>query len=161
MKLIIDIPEEIYKASQIVDVKYEDTIQIPLEVITNGTPITDNETECDKCVYSTKDGYCQYDDITETIPPFTVCDIEQKSCDTCIYNGVFSLECARCDDDCTKWKPTVCDIEQYKNFAKWIAGEIMPEIEWQNNQNAFPELACRRLEKLGIVKADGNKWVLI
>ena len=24
---------------------------------------------CDKCVYSTKDGYCQYDDITETIPP--------------------------------------------------------------------------------------------
>ena len=25
---------------------------------------------CDKCVYSTKDGYCQYDDITETIPPF-------------------------------------------------------------------------------------------
>lgn len=26
---------------------------------------------CDKCVYSTKDGYCQYDDITETIPPLT------------------------------------------------------------------------------------------
>jgi hypothetical protein len=25
---------------------------------------------CDKCVYSTKDGYCQYDDITEAIPPF-------------------------------------------------------------------------------------------
>ena len=25
---------------------------------------------CDKCVYSTKDGCCQYDDITETIPPF-------------------------------------------------------------------------------------------
>ena len=24
---------------------------------------------CEKCVYSTKDGYCQYDDITETIPP--------------------------------------------------------------------------------------------
>ena len=29
---------------------------------------------CDKCVYSTKDGYCQYDDITETIPPFEQCD---------------------------------------------------------------------------------------
>jgi hypothetical protein len=24
---------------------------------------------CDKCVYSTSEG-CQYDDITETIPPF-------------------------------------------------------------------------------------------
>ena len=29
---------------------------------------------CDKCVYSTKDGYCQYDDITETIPPLEPCD---------------------------------------------------------------------------------------
>ena len=27
---------------------------------------------CDKCVYSTSEG-CQYDDITETIPPFDDC----------------------------------------------------------------------------------------
>lgn len=39
MKIVIDIPEEIYKASQIVDVKYEDVIQIPLEVISNGKPL--------------------------------------------------------------------------------------------------------------------------
>ena len=39
MKLMIDIPEEIYKASRIVDVQYEDVVQIPLEVIANGTPI--------------------------------------------------------------------------------------------------------------------------
>ena len=29
---------------------------------------------CDKCVYSTKDGYCQYDDITEAILPYEVCE---------------------------------------------------------------------------------------
>ena len=29
---------------------------------------------CDECVYSTKDGYCQYDDVTETIPPLEQCD---------------------------------------------------------------------------------------
>jgi hypothetical protein len=39
MKLIIDIPEEIYKASQIIDVKHEDVVQIPLEVIANGIPL--------------------------------------------------------------------------------------------------------------------------
>ena len=39
MKLIIDIPEEIYKASKIIDVQYEDVVQIPLEVIANGTPL--------------------------------------------------------------------------------------------------------------------------
>jgi len=37
IELVIKIPEEIYKASQILDVKYEDSIQIPLEVIANGT----------------------------------------------------------------------------------------------------------------------------
>lgn len=37
IELVIRIPEEIYKASQILDVKYEDTVQIPLEVIANGT----------------------------------------------------------------------------------------------------------------------------
>ena len=47
MQIVIDIPEEIYKASQIIDVKYEDVIQIPLEVIANGTPIPDNATNGD------------------------------------------------------------------------------------------------------------------
>lgn len=39
VELVIKIPEEVYKASQILDVKHEDTIQIPLEVIANGTPL--------------------------------------------------------------------------------------------------------------------------
>ena len=39
IELVIKVPEEIYTASQIIDVKYEDVIQIPLEVITNGTPL--------------------------------------------------------------------------------------------------------------------------
>ena len=39
IELVIKIPEEIYKASQILDVKYEDTVQIPLEVIASGTPL--------------------------------------------------------------------------------------------------------------------------
>lgn len=39
IELVIKIPEEIYEASQILDVKYEDTVQIPLEVIANGTPL--------------------------------------------------------------------------------------------------------------------------
>lgn len=42
MKIIIDIPEEIYKASQILDVKYEDTIQIPLEIIAKSNPLPKN-----------------------------------------------------------------------------------------------------------------------
>lgn len=44
MQMVINIPEEIYKASKIIDVQYEDVVQIPLEVIANGTPIPDNAT---------------------------------------------------------------------------------------------------------------------
>lgn len=46
-------------------------------------------------------------------------------------------------------------IEALK-FAEWTAKEIFSE----DMDNAFAELACRRLKKLGVVKADGNKWVL-
>ena len=42
IELVIKIPEEIYKASQIIDAKYEDVIQIPLEVIKNGTLLGNN-----------------------------------------------------------------------------------------------------------------------
>ena len=38
IELVIKIPTAIYEASQILDVKYEDTVQIPFEVIANGVP---------------------------------------------------------------------------------------------------------------------------
>ena len=37
MQIIINIPKEIYKASQIIGGKFDDVIQIPLEVIANCT----------------------------------------------------------------------------------------------------------------------------
>lgn len=39
IEIVIKIPAEIYEASQILHVKYEDTVQIPLEVIANGVPL--------------------------------------------------------------------------------------------------------------------------
>jgi hypothetical protein len=39
IEMVVKIPEEIYKASQIIGVKHENVIQIPLEVIANGIPL--------------------------------------------------------------------------------------------------------------------------
>lgn len=47
----------------------------------------------------------------------------------------------------------------YKSFCEWIASEIFSE-EWEFNKNSFEEIACRKLSKLGIVKADEGKWVM-
>ncbi len=46
----------------------------------------------------------------------------------------------------------------YKSFAEWVASEIFSD-EWECNKDGFEEIACRKLSKLGLVKADGDKWV--
>lgn len=48
MKLIIDIPEDIYKTSKEIEAKYEGSVNIPLELIANGTPLDDVKAENDK-----------------------------------------------------------------------------------------------------------------
>ena len=47
-----------------------------------------------------------------------------------------------------------------EQFAKWVASEIFDE-NWEYNKDAFAELACRKLEKLGIVRAKGDEWELV
>ena len=62
--------------------------------------------QCDKCVYSTKDGCCQYDDITETIPPF-----EQKN------PGLPSVQTERTGKwiaDVDRWGDVVTTVNGYK-----------------------------------------------
>ena len=44
------------------------------------------------------------------------------------------------------------------DFARWVAEEIMDEELWELNSSAFPEIACRKLEKLGIVKSNDGCW---
>ena len=45
-------------------------------------------------------------------------------------------------------------------FAKWVATEIFDDM-WEYNKDAFAEIACRKLAKLGIVRANGDKWELV
>ena len=45
-------------------------------------------------------------------------------------------------------------------FAKWVATEIFDDM-WEYNKDSFAEIACRKLAKLGIVRAKGDEWELI
>ena len=51
-------------------------------------------------------------------------------------------------------------VENLEKFAKWVANEIFDDM-WEYNKDAFAEIACRKLSKVGLVKADGDKWVLV
>lgn len=50
-------------------------------------------------------------------------------------------------------------ITDYKTFTEWVATEIFSE-DWERNKDSFAEIACRKLTKLGLVKAEGDNWVL-
>ena len=48
----------------------------------------------------------------------------------------------------------------YRAFAEWVASEIFDE-NWEYNESAFAELACRKLAKLDITRAKGDEWELV
>ena len=47
-----------------------------------------------------------------------------------------------------------------EQFAKWVATEIFDDM-WEYNKDAFAEIACRKLAKLGIVRVKGDEWELV
>lgn len=61
---------------------------------------------------------------------------------------------------CIKGMPSVKPQEDYKEFAEWVAREIFDDM-WEYNKDAFAEIACRKLAKLGIVRAKGDEWELV
>ena len=44
-------------------------------------------------------------------------------------------------------------------FAEWVAEEIFSD-DWEYNKDSFEEVACRKLEKLGIVRKTETDWEL-
>ena len=52
-----------------------------------------------------------------------------------------------------------CGQEKYKAFCEWVAGEVMEEEKWEGYKDSFAEIACRKLNKLGIVDKQGDYWV--
>ena len=67
--LLIDELEDIRCDNFDVDTDEDKTLKEAVKVIK-----ALEQESCDKCIYSTKDEYCQYDDITEAIPPFEPCE---------------------------------------------------------------------------------------
>lgn len=51
-------------------------------------------------------------------------------------------------------------VRSLEKFAEWVTSEIFDEM-WEYNKDAFAEIACRKLEKLGIVRANGDVWELV
>ena len=51
-------------------------------------------------------------------------------------------------------------VGNLEKFVEWVARKIFDD-NWEYNKDAFAEIACRKLAKLGIVRAKGDEWELV
>ena len=89
----------------------------------------------------------------------------EKEC----INRDCNRDCANCDivqdveDLNNAYDVAINALEQspkMEQFAKWVATEIFDDM-WEYNKDSFAEIACRKLAKLGIVRAKGDEWELV
>lgn len=57
-----------------------------------------------------------------------------------------------------KMLPTIEADARLVRFAEWVADWIL-RSDFQESAGGFAELACRRLEELGIMRKEGHYWV--
>ena len=83
-----------------------------------------------------------------------------------LLDGLYEIKNWKCNGDAKTHETITETIKALEKepktgqFAKWVATEIFDE-NWEYNKDAFAELACRKLEKLGIVRAKGDEWELV
>lgn len=80
-----------------------------------------------------------------------------------IHNFYYGLKHTPTEEDIQAYidaAPSVTPKQNTEQFAKWVATEIFDDM-WEYNKDAFAEIACRKLAKLGIVREKGNEWELV
>ena len=51
-------------------------------------------------------------------------------------------------------------MEDLLDFAHWVAQQVCTDDdEWEATQTVFPEVACRKLVKLGIIKEKNEEYI--
>jgi len=95
--------------------------------------------------------------------------LEQEPCEDAISRKIITAFLSGLISDDTERKkalqyvnelPSVNPQLKTGQFAKWVATEIFDD-DWEYNKEAFAEIACRKLAKLGIVRAKGDEWELV
>ena len=89
----------------------------------------------------------------------------EKEC----INRDCNRDCANCDivqdveDLNNAYDVAIKALEQEpktEQFAKWVATEIFDDMR-EYNKDSFAEIACRKLAKLGVIRAKGDEWELV
>lgn len=64
-------------------------------------------------------------------------------------------ECAKEHRQLASW---LKELKALKDFANFVAENVM-EDDFEENGSFYAEMFCRRLNKLGVIRSENNKWV--
>lgn len=93
-----------------------------------------------------------YDELIKNLRICSKCDFGQN-CNECTQESTDKF----CCDELLHQAANA--IEELSRFAHFVAQEVVVrDEEWEINCIAFPEISCRKLNKLGVVSKDGEFW---
>lgn len=87
--------------------------------------------------------------------PGTIID-ECDTTDDCPYS--FDGYCGDCMNNLVK--DAAAAIEELLSFAQYVADKVtMSDEDWEDYHEAFTEVACRKLVKLGVISIEDDMYV--
>ena len=90
----------------------------------------------------------------------------RKECQKCYWYETYGITFDEFEEFLSNGTRFIDEIKalnqspKMEQFAKWVATEIFDDM-WEYNKDSFAEIACRKLAKLGIVRAKGDEWELV
>ena len=90
------------------------------------------------------------------------CKSLSKECDSCGY-GYRLCPDSECNDACHVeqiYADAADAIEELLSFAHYVANKVtMSDEDWEDYHEAFAEVACRKLVKLGVISIEDDMYV--
>ncbi len=100
-------------------------------------------------------------DYTELVKALR-CKSLSKQCDSCKY-GYHLCPDSECNDACHVeqiYADAAAAIEALLSFAHYVADKVtMSDEDWEEYHEAFTEIACRKLVKLGVISVEDDRYV--
>lgn len=98
----------------------------------------------------------------EKIVAALCCTGLSEKCDSCDY-GYHLCQDSDCNDACDNErldKDAAAAIEALLSFAHYVADKVtMSDEDWEDYHEAFTEVACRKLVKLGVISIEDDMYV--
>jgi hypothetical protein len=87
-----------------------------------------------------------------------VAEENDKIANTFEYSLKTKSDCKECASEHRQLAEWLRELKKLRNFTHFIARNVM-EDDFEENGRFYTEVFCRRLNKLGVIRSENNKWI--